>query len=109
MIRFQKLQSKRRVDVVTSHLRKAIVDGRAKAGEYLPPEREMAKQFGVARLVIREALRALESSGFVEIKRGVKGGCLVRESSPTHLSRSFTNMLNRGRITLRHLLEFRLG
>jgi GntR family transcriptional repressor for pyruvate dehydrogenase complex len=49
---------------------------RIRAGEYaegdpLPPERELAAQFGVSRLTLREALTALQLVGLVETRAGL--------------------------------------
>lgn len=38
------------------------------AGDKLPPERELAKHFKVSRSVVREAIIALEISGYLEVK-----------------------------------------
>lgn len=109
MVEFQRLNAGRRVDIVATVLTRAIMNGRIKPGERLPSEREMAQQFGVARLVVREALRSLETTGLIQVKRGVKGGCFVREQSPRHFSKSLTNMLYIGRVSLQDVLEARLG
>ena len=50
-------------------------------GERLPPEAELAVQFGVSRSTVREALRSLWSQGFVYTKRGVNGGTFIAEPS----------------------------
>ena len=42
------------------------------AGDRLPPELELARQFGVNRSTVREALRELESAGVVRRHRGSK-------------------------------------
>ncbi len=42
------------------------------AGERLPPEMELARQFGVHRGTVREALRELESNGMLKRERGSK-------------------------------------
>ena len=42
------------------------------AGERLPPEMELARQFGVHRGTVREALRELQSSGMLKRERGSK-------------------------------------
>jgi len=47
-----------------------IKKGQFPAGAILPPERELAKQLGVSRSSIREALIALEITGWVEIRTG---------------------------------------
>ena len=41
------------------------------AGMKLPPEGELAEQLGVSRGSVREAMRALESLGIVETRRGI--------------------------------------
>jgi GntR family transcriptional repressor for pyruvate dehydrogenase complex len=39
-------------------------------GADLPGESELASQFGVSRLTLREAIKALQARGLVEIRRG---------------------------------------
>lgn len=55
---------------VADEIRHAIVEGirtgRLRAGEVLPPERELAEQFGVARTSVREAIVALSALGVIE-------------------------------------------
>ena len=97
------------MDEVAALLRRAIADGQVKVGEHFPSEREMASQLGVGRLVVREAIRSLESSGLIKVKRGINGGCFVREATPDDVSRSFSNLLHMARISLQDLLEVRLG
>jgi GntR family transcriptional repressor for pyruvate dehydrogenase complex len=47
-----------------------IAGGHVKAGDRLPPERELAQLFGVGRSTLREAVRVLESLGLVEVRAG---------------------------------------
>ncbi|CAN7472539.1 FadR family transcriptional regulator [Caballeronia sp. LjRoot34] len=54
-----------------------IKDGTFKQGQALPAERELAKQLGVGRSSVREALIALEIAGWVEIRTGT--GVFVRQ------------------------------
>jgi GntR family transcriptional repressor for pyruvate dehydrogenase complex len=49
-----------------------IVDRRLHEGERLPSETELARQFGVNRSTVREALRELESNGLVTRRPGSK-------------------------------------
>ncbi|HYG88162.1 MAG TPA: FadR/GntR family transcriptional regulator [Azospirillum sp.] len=47
-----------------------IRDGHFAPGQLLPGERDLAKQLGVSRSSVREALIALEINGWVEIRTG---------------------------------------
>jgi DNA-binding FadR family transcriptional regulator len=49
----------------------ALIDrGEYGVGQRLPPERDLAKQLGVSRPSVREALIALEVEGYVEVRIG---------------------------------------
>ena len=64
---------------IVRQIRSLVADGRLKSGDRLPPERELAERFRVSRTSVREALRALESTGLIEIRAGE--GAFVREVS----------------------------
>jgi len=51
-------------------------------GDRFPPERELAGLLGVSRLTLREAIRALQLSGYVESRRGRFGGTFVTYQPP---------------------------
>lgn len=55
---------------IADQLRVAIAAGAWSVGERLPAERDLARQFGVSRPSVREALIALEVEGFVEVRTG---------------------------------------
>ena len=48
-------------------------------GDALPAETELARQLGVGRNSVREAVKALESLGILEVRRG--SGLFVRDFS----------------------------
>src|SRR4051812_18778171 len=64
---------------VAEHLRSLIHRGEVGPGDRLPAERELADQLGVARISLREALKILQDDGYVEVRRGAKGGTFVTE------------------------------
>ncbi len=55
---------------IAGELRKQIASARFARNDRLPPERLLADQFGVARGTVREALKQLEDTGFVERRAG---------------------------------------
>jgi len=61
---------------VTGQIENLIVANQLQPGDRLPPERELAQQFGVSRTVIREAIRALVAKSLLEARPG--GGTVVR-------------------------------
>ena len=57
-------------DELVSRIRAMIRHGDYQRGDRLPPILEMARRFGVGHPTIREALKKLETIGFVEIRHG---------------------------------------
>ncbi|MFA3839515.1 FadR/GntR family transcriptional regulator [Streptomyces aureus] len=66
---------------VAEYLRNLIHRGGLAPGDRLPPERELAQQLGVARLSLRAAIKILQDGGYIEVRRGQKGGAFVTELS----------------------------
>lgn len=64
------VQRVRTYEQVMAQIEERILDGRLKAGDHLPSERELAVMLGVSRPSLRESLRVLEALGIVEIRRG---------------------------------------
>jgi GntR family transcriptional repressor for pyruvate dehydrogenase complex len=75
-----------------------------KPGSRLPSEREITGRYGVSRPVVREALRALQERGLVEIVPG--RGTFVRDPTANDLARPMDRLL-RSQATPRDLVEAR--
>jgi len=73
------IKSTRIYEEIVRQVKAMIAEGRLKGGDRLPPERDLAEKFVVSRTSVREALRALESLGLVEIRAGE--GTFIREVS----------------------------
>lgn len=108
---FKPVETKRVYQAVIDQIIEMIREDEIRVGEKLPPERELAEQFGVSRASMREALRVMETMGLLERKPG--GGSIVTD---LNIGR-FLNMLSpiffkRGGLAielveLRYLLETR--
>jgi DNA-binding FadR family transcriptional regulator len=66
----QTLEPQRLYRQIADQLRTLMTHGEFKPGERLPAERDLAKQLGVSRPSVREALIALEVEGWVEVRTG---------------------------------------
>lgn len=79
-------------------LRKAIEDRRLASDSALPPERDIATDFGVSRITVRKALDALASEGLVRREQGAGTFVASRvEKSFSMLSSFSEDMESRGR------------
>lgn len=57
-------------DHVFETLARAILNGELKAGEPLATQRDLAQQFNISALVVRQAIHRLEDLGLVRVKQG---------------------------------------
>lgn len=60
----------RLADGVSDAIAAALFDGRISPGEPLPPEGEIAREFGVSKPIAREALRQLTAAGLIFTQQG---------------------------------------
>lgn len=74
---FKPVRSKRTFDLVLRQLRGMIEGGQLKPGEKLPSEPNLASELGVSRTALRETLKVLELSGYIEIRKGYGGGTFI--------------------------------
>lgn len=94
--------------MVVEHIKGLVLAGQLRSGQRLLSEKELARQFGLSRATIRDALRVLESEGFVRIKVGARGGVFVSVPGPQHVTASLANLLRVNQASLRALAEARL-
>lgn len=69
---------------VAEFIRMRIRSGELRAGDRLPPQRELATLLGVARPTLRQALKTLETQGYVMTTRGAAGGTTVAPLKRDH-------------------------
>jgi len=92
-------------DKIISQVEEWITSGELTPGDRLPSERALAEQFSVNRHTVREALRMLEISGVVTLKRGRQGGAFITPSGPAAIATSISNGLSLTDFSLEDLTD----
>ena len=82
-----------------------VKSGQLKPGDRLPAERTLAEELGVGRPTLREALRALQLLGILDIRHG--GGVFVSELQPDTVLGPLHLFLSLDRHNLDTILEAR--
>jgi len=90
---------------VVSQVHDLIKEGRYKAGDQLPSERELAETFQVSRTSVREALRALETEGLIVSRTGM--GNFIAELPVETLVASLAKLLIEEKNALADIFELR--
>lgn len=106
---FEKVKQNRIPQDVVEQIQEAILQGRLKAGDKLPAERELSEIFDASRGSVREALRVLEQKGLITVRPGANGGVFVKAVTTHEVSESLGLLLRYQRVSLRDLAEFREG
>jgi DNA-binding FadR family transcriptional regulator len=96
---------------VADQLRELIVSGQLERGERLPNETVLAREFGVSRATVREALRLLTAQSMIRTAKGAGGGTYVTLPTVDHVSEFLNSALEllaaAEHVTLDELLEAR--
>ena len=106
---FREASQNRIFQDVVNQIQDAILDGRLKNGDILPPERELKEMFNTSRGTLREALRVLEERGLIEIRLGVGEGSIVKPLTTRHASQTLALLIRSQMVSLKQLCEFREG
>jgi GntR family transcriptional regulator, transcriptional repressor for pyruvate dehydrogenase complex len=69
---FTKVERVHAADTVFDQIARSILRGDRKPESALPPERVLSEQFGVSRIIARQALHKLADMGLVEVRQGGK-------------------------------------
>ncbi len=96
-------------NAVALQIQQAILSGAIRIGERLPKERDLGQFFGVSRATLREALRILEASGLIEVKRGAAGGIFACSPPVDRTGAALSALIQFGNATTQHFTEFRLS
>jgi len=107
MGRFKPIKQFRVSEEVLGQLKESILLGKFKSGEKLPSERELTEEFQVSRGVVREAIRALEITGFVILRQGPTGGAFVTDLSFDRVGDAFLDLFLSNKVSIPELANVR--
>jgi GntR family transcriptional regulator, transcriptional repressor for pyruvate dehydrogenase complex len=103
---YKLIQASRLYEQIVQQIEESIRKGDLTEGSQLPPERDLAKQFGVSRTAVREAIKALQEKGLVDAFPG--RGTFVTGGTSKSLRRSLDRILKSDEPDgWAHLVEFR--
>jgi DNA-binding FadR family transcriptional regulator len=105
---FEPITVARASSAIAEQIRTAIVTGKLKAGERLSPERELAEQFGVSRVTVRDAQRSLEAMGLIEVRVGARGGAFVTTPTGSRVAQAMSDMMMMSAVSPEEVVESRL-
>jgi GntR family transcriptional repressor for pyruvate dehydrogenase complex len=88
------VRSSRLYEQIVQQVEDSIHKGALKPGDQLPPERELAQQFGVSRTAVREAVKALHEKGLVEAYPG--RGTFITDGTSYSMRQSLDRMVKVG-------------
>lgn len=101
---FEKIPRNNIPEIIVDEIQQSLLRGDFKPGEQLPSERALAQMFSVSRSSVREATKALQYMGLVEVKVGE--GCFVKD--PAHaLADSFKYACLLRKFSIRESIEAR--
>ncbi len=72
--------------LIVDQVRSALFRGELKSGDMLGSETDLARRFGVSRVPVRDAFKALQALGIVEIKMGANGGARIAAGNPSRFA-----------------------
>lgn len=100
------VNAKKTYQYIVEQIIALIIKGDLKAGDKLPPERSLAAMFTVSRASIREAFRAMEIVGIIEVKPG--GGTYVTDFNIAPFINSVAPLFIRNLDAKYELMDFRI-
>ncbi|WP_184539627.1 FadR/GntR family transcriptional regulator [Streptosporangium becharense] len=109
-VAFRPVRAGNAFEETVERLLQVIKLGAVPHGERLPPERELATRLGISRVTLREAIRALQEAGYLDVRRGRYGGAFVTyRPAPPHREDLRRVVADMGTADLDDAFTFRLA
>lgn len=104
---FSPVRSRNVVEEAVDRIAGVIKARLVRVGDQLPPERELARRLGISRSTLRGALCILVDAGYLEVRRGRRGGTFVARWPDLPRARERRAVLDRIRQQIPAILDFR--
>jgi len=95
-----------RLDFVLDYIKSKIADGTLKEGGRLPAEVELAREIGVSRTPVREAVKVLAAAGVLDVRHG--HGTYIADGPQASLAQLLLFQTHMQDTTPQKLMEVRL-
>lgn len=105
----QAIRVPKTAEVVADHVRRRIIRGELKEGDFLPPEGQLMATLGISRPTLREAFRILEAEMLISVVRGSRTGARVHQPRVESVSRYAGFVLAAQGTTIADIYEARLS
>lgn len=105
----QAIRVPKTAEVVADHIRKRIIRGELKEGDFLPPEGQLMTTLGISRPTLREAFRILEAEMLISVVRGSRTGARVHQPRVESVSRYAVFVLQAQGTTISDIYDARLA
>jgi GntR family transcriptional regulator, transcriptional repressor for pyruvate dehydrogenase complex len=107
LVQYDQIIRKHLYEEIATKLEKMVLDETLKVGDKLPPEKNLAENFGVSRNILREALKTLKERGLIEVRTG--DGVYIVKPGTDVLKDMVNRLIILGGVSIRDLFEFRLA
>lgn len=108
LVRVDERSSAPLYEQIAAGLRRAVADGEVRAGERLPPAKQLASSLDVNMHTVLKAYSQLRDEGVVEMRRG-RGVTVIGQASDraelTELARDLVSRARRAGFTSREIIE----
>jgi len=107
LVEYDHIIRKHLYEEIATKLEKMVLAETLKVGDKLPPEKNLAENFGVSRNILREALKTLKERGLIEVRTG--DGVYVAKPGTDILKDMVNRLVILGGVSIKDLFEFRLA
>ena len=90
---------------IVSQVEQGLFEGRLRPGDFLGTEISFAAEFGVSRVAVRDAVRALKANGVVTIRKGAGGGVHVASGDLNRISEALAIQISLAQVSIADIID----